>query len=92
LPRHAEESRHPRLAGRATNQQRKNFFFVNKKEAKKTSLLRARAMYVPTPAGSKVFCFVAGQAFFKKEALSFRLLIALRPSPPTVDSSTSLAF
>jgi hypothetical protein len=38
------------------------FFFVNKKEAKKTSVLGAVAMVVSRPAGPKVFCF-----FFSKK-------------------------
>jgi len=46
---------------------RKHFFFVNKKEAKKTSVLRALAMMVPEPARSKSFLLL----FFKKEALFF---------------------
>jgi hypothetical protein len=50
---------------------RKHFFFVNKKEAKKTSVLRAVASAGPTPAGAKVFCFPGRGAFFSKNKRFF---------------------
>jgi hypothetical protein len=50
---------------------RKHFFFVNKKEAKKTSLLYPVRVTRPLAQLAKVFCFAAGQAFFQKRSACF---------------------
>jgi hypothetical protein len=47
----------------------KDFFFVNKKEAKKTLFTAGVGMAVPEPARAKVFCF-----FFSKKKRFFSYL------------------
>jgi hypothetical protein len=44
-----------------------HFFFVNKKEVKKTLIPGGVGAVSANPAGPKVFCFAAGQAFFPKK-------------------------
>jgi hypothetical protein len=82
LPRHAGESRHPRLSLKVAifhnkskpaiqKTARKALLFLKKKKQKNFYLLRALATTAPTPAISKSFLLPqAGSLFFKKEALA----------------------
>jgi hypothetical protein len=82
--RHAGESRHPRLAGRAKSKQKKykqkRASFL-KKRSKKLSVLRALATPVPKPAGN-ILSGGRGDLDYSArstESFSYFIAFALRP-------------